>query len=309
MKENYGKIITSIVLGIMTVLLFTLNLWGKEWYKLVTALFAGVVVGITIYDYHLILDAGKTAWGMVDRMINKIRVIEIVGPKVKKFKVSRAKIFAFLRTLLIIVINYGVYYYLFYKIVTFGSVGNTNIDIKAVITVVICGSLLLYSLTLSNFSAMIIFTRLAAVYEKFGFMDKGKNSGGDDTFGPGRLYFIWGAGWYVGLISTIFIACAILLLCLTTVLFIVQVIISALLTIGLLFKAIGQNNTALLIALSIVGGGLIGTLTNSYVAGITSGLLVFGLSLILRNVTIKVACLFKGDFHVSKRFFNFAFGS
>jgi hypothetical protein len=60
MKTNYGKMVIGVVIGIMAALTLTLNVWGTEWYKVVTSTIAGVIIGMLISDYRVTVTIFKT---------------------------------------------------------------------------------------------------------------------------------------------------------------------------------------------------------------------------------------------------------
>lgn len=67
MKANYGKIVVGVIIGIMAALTLTLNVWGVEWYKVITSTVAGIIIGLLISDYHVTVTIFKTG---LQRAIN-----------------------------------------------------------------------------------------------------------------------------------------------------------------------------------------------------------------------------------------------
>lgn len=278
-KENLPKIMTSIVLGIMTVLLLTLNLWGKEWYKLLASLLTGIVVGVAIYDYRLVLKAINIAFEKTGDKIKNIQPIRM--PVISRPKINFKKIGSIILVLLIITINYGLYFYLFYSCTKF----SVSMTVAAIMILIVLMALVaVIGLSDDNKSRLI-----SAVYKKLRFWAE---ENGDDYLAA-RNILIWGACWHVNLIS---LAYLLIRFVMEIILVIIQAIFSVPLVIVWLFKIIGQNKATILITVSIVAGGLIGTFTGSYITGLASGLSIMALALITKkvsNLKVNVAYFFK----------------
>jgi len=303
-KKDSSKMVASVILGIMTVLLLTLNLWGKEWYKLLISLVVGVITGVTIYDYHAILQSIQAAWKIVGETIEKIKLRKMMAaPKPKRKFVSLNRIIFVVGSLFIFAINYGAYFILSYW---FFSWAASNPQPPVGIKILICA--LIFALLFMIGFLSLQFKWVREFEYSLGLI---KNDGGvKKDIMPTRRYFLWGSGWHLNLLYLLFL---ILFLCYKGILLVIvfflgllQSIFSVPLAIGLIFKTIGQNEKKLLITISIVAGGLIGTFIGSYVVGITSGLIILGLAALLKNATINLAFFFKNKANLAFRFYKFA---
>lgn len=125
MKANYGKMFVGVIIGIMAALTLTLNIWGTEWYKIMTSTVAGVIIGLLISDYRVTVTIFKTvlqtaannSWKRAERIKNG----EISPEQQHAFDVSIIKgLYAFLIMFLtvamvIVFIALNTYFDLFHK--------------------------------------------------------------------------------------------------------------------------------------------------------------------------------------------------
>jgi len=291
--KTISKIGVSVIFGIMTTLLLTLNIWGSEWYKLLASLLAGVLVGLAVYDYHLITKSLKLAWDEI-RKDGRPKKVKTESPKI-----SVKRIGALLVRTIIILVNYGLYCLLF-MFLMFSVLPAAPEPIK-IIAVILSATIILYLLFLVvpiGDDGVHDSTLVDSVYEKLGFFKKGY---------PRELnsnILIWGMGWHVNSLLFIYLIARLIIL---IFLFILQAALSVPLAIVILFKLISHNSITILITFSIVAGGFVGTMLASYFIGIGSGLLILGGTLISKKApSFNIGYFFKGKRGWAGRFGEFS---
>ena len=301
-KNNLSRVIVSIILGIMTILLLTLNLWDKQWYVLIVYLLTGIITGVTFYDYHLILNAARTARIIIGEKIKALKMLK--RKKVNFPKTSFKQVGSTVLKLLIIVINYGSYIYLVYQIFLPFLFKLTNDSDSPLARVLGTIALLMLLLTIEYLSIALC-KKVKAIYLKLGFAKETDNEGMIAVLTP--RFLIWGGGWYLGLLWLPLLAYRFALLIILATLALIQLAASTILAIGLIFKAIGQNGKALLISISIATGGLAGTFTSSYLIGLVAGLAIVFLAMVFKKLSTNLSYFFKDRANLAQRFWKFAF--
>ena len=89
-KFSYFRMITAVVIGIIAVLLLTLNIWGSEWYKVTLSILLGVIIGIFVIDPRnaltIIKDVFKETWEAMRKMG---LFITTVPERIKVYRISK----------------------------------------------------------------------------------------------------------------------------------------------------------------------------------------------------------------------------
>lgn len=296
-----SKIASVIVIGIMSILTLTLNVWGHEWYKLLVSTIVGIVVGVSIYDFKYFSRA--------------FRVSRIYFIKANK---NRTKIIKFLFTktenkskpsIIHAVLSFWIYFAILFTIepVKWETIGpDCKLYCFMFFLLFVSGLLngaVWFRQEPSNFAQRTMKKIIDKVGMKLGYKM---------TIERNFIYvamILWPITLPVtvalcatGIMILFYIAIFRLIQCSIFILmYLLQLIVSIPLFIGFIFKSINNNNDALIIAWSIAAGGLIGTITLSYLIGISAGLIVMVCSLISNKYEIEPDIFLKGKYNFANK--------
>lgn len=290
-----SKMTSAIVIGIMTVLTLTLNVWGNEWYKVLVSLLTGVIIGISIFDFKIFAKAFR---------VTRVEAQKIIKNS-PKLITKESKMFA--RQLLHAFISFGVFFYFLIKI-WHGAIGSHNPAYTFTPWMFII-------LLLSGVVISVLFMNKDEQKDYVGktihcFIIKAGKLAGYNVEEEKYFYFVSIICWPVTLLIT-FVICIIVLfslillvlkLLIYTLIFSLQLIISIPLFIGFVFKTINQNNDALIVAWSIAFGGLIGSIALSYIVGVSVGLIIMLCSLISNKYEINPDLFLQGEYNFAQKF-------
>ena len=93
MKKSFFPLLLSVIAGVAIGLTITLRLWGPEWYKVIVAVFAGILGGLISYDPKEFMSMAKQAFRQSLGIISRF---PYVGKKVRRIstqKIPAAKTF------------------------------------------------------------------------------------------------------------------------------------------------------------------------------------------------------------------------
>lgn len=295
------KMASVIVIGVMTILTLTLNLWGNEWYKLLTSTVTGIVVGVSFYDFKVFSRAFR-----VSRIIafkaykNKTKTMKVLFTKTEN-KTKPSIIHA--------IISFWIYFSLLFTItpIRWETIGADCKLFCFMFFLLFVSGLLNGVVWFKQKSSSFPEKTMKNIIEKVG-MQLGYNMVIERNF----LYIaiiLWPitipvtiALCITGIVILIYIAAFRLIQFLIFILmYIFQLLLSVPLLIGFVFKTINQNYDALIIAWSIAFGGLIGTTSHSYLLGVVIGLVIMICSLISNKFEIEPDLFLKGKYNFANK--------
>lgn len=100
------------VIGILGALVLTLNVWGNEWYKVVLATLAGIIIGLFIADYKAMIEIFRSIF----RKISGIFTKELNEEQLRFWKELKCMLFFIVVTYVPVLLVSFAYVYLILKI-------------------------------------------------------------------------------------------------------------------------------------------------------------------------------------------------
>jgi hypothetical protein len=269
------KLYLGVIFGITAVLLLTLNIWGKEWYKLIVSSIIGVIVGITIADHNVILNAIKKAFQKAGKLRIKIKPVKIsLSPK--KIGVGFKKLFIRIWAHLPLLIPL----FLAFLFALYFPTYSENKKLAVFENVIIFGFIFFVIFMVFCFFFIEIITKTNSkttffkkLYNKFDGIDYPR--------------FWWFLSFLFLILLTVSII-KIIRIIFSGIFCLLQLIATIPLFFGFLFKTIKESGWLILLSFSIVMGGLFGTLYESYLVGYIIGTISFVIPIIVDACIKKI---------------------